>query len=270
MNPISLHCWTLDTTPFDLVLEAARTAGYGGIEMRPKDFGRGDIDTSDVMSADDIIKLVRDSGLAVSSLAAARGWMFAEGDRLRSIMAQMHWACEHAVRLGTDLIISPVDPGVGDVAKAIDRTGEIGELVAQHGLRIAIQMNSWARQINTLPAVMEILEGADHPRVGYLIDTYHMHRSGAVGRGFSPIRPEKIFHVQVSDVPAGPRQRGVPLDRLPLGQGVIPFDQVFGLLVEKGYNGWIVYEVPNPAVWVRDPLEVAQSGLEEIRSRWPG
>lgn len=37
------------------------------------------------------------------------------------------------------------------------------------------------------------------------------------------------------------------LDRLPSGQGVVPFRETFRCLVKKGYRGYLTYEAPNPA-----------------------
>ena len=261
-NRVSLHTWTIDTTPLARVLEVARLAGYEGVELRYNDFERAyKANQTDA----DVIAAVRDSGLGVSTLATLRGWMWAEGEKFDALVDKFRWACATARRLGTDMIISPVDPGTGPVPQAIERTRMMAELAHSLGVRLAIQMNSWAQQLNRLDLAMEVIEAADHPNVGYLLDTYHLERSGFGGRGFDVVRPEKVFHIQVSDVPNRPRQPGVPLDRQPIGNGVIPFDKVFGLLAEKGYAGWVVYEVPNPELWARDALEVAVEGREALR-----
>lgn len=260
-NRISLHTWTVDTTSLEQVLQAAAKAGYDGVELRYVDFERGE---SMGKSDKDVVAMVRASGLAVSTLATMRGWMWAEGERLDMMIRRLHWSCETALQLGTDMIISPVDPATGEIPQAIERTRKMAEIADGYKVKLAIQMNSWAQQLNRLDLAMEVIEGADHPNVGYLLDTYHLQRSGFGGRGFDRVRPEKIFHVQVSDVPDAPRMPGVPLDRQPIGKGVIPFDQVFGLLAEKGFSGWVVYEVPNPALWARDPYEVAKEGKDAL------
>ena len=51
-------------------------------------------------------------------------------------------------------------------------------------------------------------------------------------------------------------------DRLPPGQGVIDWADVFGLLAEKSYTGLISYEAPNPVLWARSPYEVCREGFE--------
>jgi sugar phosphate isomerase/epimerase len=87
-------------------------------------------------------------------------------------------------------------------------------------------------------------------------------RSGRPGRGFEEVPPEEIFCFQYSDLSPNP-VTGVkrPTDRLPPGQGVVRWREVFGLLAEKGYTGLISYESPNPDLWARSPYEVCREGV---------
>jgi sugar phosphate isomerase/epimerase len=112
-----------------------------------------------------------------------------------------------------------------------------------------------------------LIEGANHPNCGYLVDAYHFTRSGAGGRGFESVPAEKIFCFQYSDVPPGPVPEGVkrPTDRLAPGKGVVDWTGMLGLLVEKGYTGYLSYEAPNPDFWARSPYDVAREGVELTR-----
>jgi hypothetical protein len=56
-----------------------------------------------------------------------------------------------------------------------------------------------------------------------------------------------------------------PTDRLPPGKGVVRRTEVFQLLMEKDYQGYMSYEAPNPAQWNRPALEVALDGAEATR-----
>jgi 2-keto-myo-inositol isomerase len=108
----------------------------------------------------------------------------------------------------------------------------------------------------------ELVAAADRNNVGLLLDAYHLARSGRPGRGFEEVPGEEIMHFQYSDLPEHP-VTGVkrPTDRLPPGQGVIRWSELFGLLAEKGYTGLISYEAPNPALWARSPYEVCREGF---------
>ena len=70
-----------------------------------------------------------------------------------------------------------------------------------------------------------------------------------------------------SDVPAElPAAERRPTDRLPPGQGCVRWLEVFRLLAEKGYRGYLSYEAPNPLQWARPAVEVAREALEATRS----
>ncbi|MCC7105949.1 MAG: sugar phosphate isomerase/epimerase [Chloroflexi bacterium] len=56
-----------------------------------------------------------------------------------------------------------------------------------------------------------------------------------------------------------------PQDRLAPGQGVVRIHDFFGLLREKGYQGYLSYEAPIPATWARDPSVVLSEALEATR-----
>jgi len=50
-----------------------------------------------------------------------------------------------------------------------------------------------------------------------------------------------------------------PTDRLPPGLGKVRWREVFQLLREKKYPGYLSYEAPNPEYWSRPPEDVARS-----------
>ena len=107
-----------------------------------------------------------------------------------------------------------------------------------------------------------MIHGANKENAGRLLDAYHLARSGRPGRGFTEVAPEEIFCFQYSDLSKTP-VTGVPrpTDRLPPGQGVIPWHDVFGLLAEKEYTGYISYEAPNPVLWDRPAIDVCREGV---------
>lgn len=137
-------------------------------------------------------------------------------------------------------------------------------------LRERIALHTWTLDKTPLPEVLDIaraiLAMADHPNCGLLLDAYHLHCSGSVGRAFETLPDEHIFTFQYSDAPANPVQVRTATDRLPPGKGVIPWGDVFQLLMEKNYRGYVAYEAPNPAQWSRPPAEVAREAVMATRA----
>jgi sugar phosphate isomerase/epimerase len=264
---LALHTWTLDTTPLDEVLRIAARAGWNAVELRRLDFSRA---AEGGQPAEAVIDRVQASGVAVACVGGERGWMFAgDADRDR-LMNGWRESCRWARQLGTPLVMSPADAGRGDLRQAAQRVREVGDIAADAGVRLALEAGSQSAQLNTLARLREILALAGHPCCGLLVDAYHLERSGEGLPGLEALAPAEIAYVQYSDVPATGLEPGQVLDRLPPGQGRVPFREFFRLLAAKGYGGYLSYEAPNPSAWVRDPEAVAREAAVATRALLPG
>ena len=197
---LALHTWTLDSTPLSDALRAAREAGWNAVELRRLDFNRAQ---EAGKSADDVIALVRASGLPVACVGVELGWMWADGPERKRLLEVFAEQCARAAVLGCTTVMSPVDRGEGSVAQAAASLREVGDLAAAARVRLAVEFNSQAAQINDLARMREVMERAAHPACGLLLDTYHLHRSGATVRDLEDVAPSEIAYVQYSDVPAG-------------------------------------------------------------------
>ncbi|HYU19476.1 MAG TPA: sugar phosphate isomerase/epimerase family protein [Chloroflexota bacterium] len=262
---LALHTWTLDSTPLSQVLQVARRTGWQAVELRRVDFIRA---FEAGRSAEDVLELVQGSGLPVACVGVQYGWMFAKAEERRQLLEAFADSCRWAAALNCQTVMSPVDRGQGDFRRAVASVREVGDLAAEHGVRLALEFNSQSEQINTLDRVREVLSAARHPQCGLLLDAYHLQRSGGLDSA-TDVRSEEIVYVQYSDVPSGVLERGVVLNRLPPGRGIVPFREFFGLLDDKRYEGYLSYEAPNPAAWERDPEEVAREALAATRSLLP-
>lgn len=260
---LALHTWSLDTTPLEEALRAARAGGWNAVELRRIDFTRC-FDKG--MTNDEVIALVRESEMKVAVLGTEYGLIFAKGDESRRLFAVLEETCRNAVALGCDMVMIAPGQNSGSIREAAMNFRNAGEAVARHGLRIALEFNSVHDVINSLEVGREIVSLADHPSCGILLDAYHMERSGSGGRGFEDVSREEIFTFQFSDVPEGPNPvEKRPTDRLIPGEGRVRWKEVFGLLIEKGYDGWMSYEGPNPKLWARPPAEVAKEAAAATR-----
>jgi sugar phosphate isomerase/epimerase len=261
---LALHTWTLDTTPLAGALRAARSGGWNAVELRRIDFMRC-FDTG--MTNAQVLNLVRASGLKVACVGTEYGLIFAKGEEKKRLLKVLDETCANAVALGCDLVmIAPGQNPPGTLREGAANFRDGGEIAKAHGVRFALEFNSQHGVINRLEAGREIVALADHPNCGLLFDAYHLERSGGGGRGFEDVAPGEIFAFQYSDVPAGPPAAVKrPTDRLPPGLGKVRWREVFQLLQEKKYPGYLSYEAPNPEYWSRPPEEVAREALEATR-----
>jgi 2-keto-myo-inositol isomerase len=259
---LALHTWTLDSTPLADALRAAREAGWSAVELRRLDFARA-LEAGE--SADDVINLVRASGLPVACVGVELGWMWAEGAERRRLLQVFAEQCARAAVLGCTTVMSPVDRGEGSVAQAAASVREVGDLAAAAHVRLAVEFNSQAAQLNALGRMREVMDRAAHPACGLLLDTYHLHRSGSTVRDLEDVTPSEIAYVQYSDVPAGAAP-GQIMPRLAPGLGVVPFREWFRAFTAKGYPGHLSYEAPDPAAWARPAVDVARDALVATRA----
>ena len=144
-----------------------------------------------------------------------------------------------------------------------------GDVAAAHRVKLAVEFNSQAEQLNNLEVMRGVVAKAAHASCGLLLDTYHLQRSGATLKAIDDVTLGEIAYVQYSDVPRTGLEPGKALDRLPPGRGSVPFKEIFGLLDRKGYHGFMSYEAPNPAAWARPADEVAREALEATRAQLP-
>jgi sugar phosphate isomerase/epimerase len=260
---LALHMWTIDTTPLATALDAAREAGYDAVELRRIDFKRC---YEAGMSNAQVLDIVRKSGITVGVLGVEYGWLFAKGDDSKRIFGVFRESCENAKALGCEMLMSAPGPFVGTVPEAIANLKIAGDMAAEHGLKLAIEFNSQHPVLNCMAVQREIVGGAAKKNVGLLLDAYHLARSGAPGGSFGDIASEDIFCFQYSDLSPNP-VTGVarPTDRLAPGKGTVRWREVFGLLAEKGYTGYLSYEAPNPELWARPPVDVAREGVALTR-----
>jgi 2-keto-myo-inositol isomerase len=260
---LALHTWSLDTTPLPDALRAARESGWNAVELRRIDFTRC---FEKGMTNDQVIALVRESGIDVAVLGTEYGLIYAKGEESRRLFAVLEETCRNAKALGCGMIMIAPGSNSGTIKEAAMNYRRAGEVVESHGLRIALEFNSGHDVINKLAVAREVIALAGHPSAGLLLDAYHLERGGDGGRGFEDVAPEEIFTFQFSDVPHGPPSVDRrPTDRLIPGQGRVRWHDVFQLLKEKNYGGFLSYEGPNPALWARPPADVAREAAVATR-----
>lgn len=256
---LALHTWTIDTTPLGEALEAIRAGGYDAAELRRTDFKRC-YDAG--MTNDNVLQMIRDSGVKVAVLGVEYGFLFATGAESRRIFADLHVSCQNAVALGCPQLMSAPGPYTGSLKDAVGHLRTAADIVAEYGLKLSIEFNSQHANLNSVETQRELVTAAGKKNVGLLLDAYHLARSGRPGRAFEDVPGEDIMHFQYSDLSPNP-VTGVkrPTDRLMPGQGVIRWTEIFQLLHEKGYTGHLSFEAPNPVQWERPAPEVCREGV---------
>ncbi|MFD5772155.1 sugar phosphate isomerase/epimerase family protein [Streptomyces sp. PDY-4] len=213
-------------------------------------------------------KLVRDAGLAVTTLCRG-GFLTATDPAERAAaLADNRRAVDEAATLGTDtlvLVSGGLPAGSRDLRGARERIAdalaELGPYAEENGVRLAIEplhpmFASDRCVVSTLTQALDIAERFPAHQVGVTVDTYHIWwddtapaqiaRAGAQGR---------IHTFQLADWTT-PLPEGVLNGRGQIGDGAIDMREWQGHVERAGYTGPIEVELFNDELWARDGREV--------------
>jgi sugar phosphate isomerase/epimerase len=106
-----------------------------------------------------------------------------------------------------------------------------------------------------------------HPRACVLPDIYHLYKGGSDFVGLGLLGPSALHVFHVNDYPATPERAKISdADRVYPGDGIAPTRDILRNLHRIGFRGYLSLELFNREYWKQDPLMVAKTGLEKMRS----
>ncbi|MEV8595324.1 sugar phosphate isomerase/epimerase family protein [Streptomyces sp. NPDC052012] len=213
-------------------------------------------------------KLVRDAGLAVTTLCRGGFLTAIDPAERAAALADNRRAVDEAATLGTDVLVlvsGGLPAGSKDLHGARERIAdalaELGPYAEQHGVKLAIEplhpmFASDRCVVSTLAQALDLAERFPAHQVGVTVDTYHIWwddrapeqiaRAGAGGR---------IHTFQLADW-ITPLPEGVLNGRGQIGDGAIDMRAWRGYVEAAGYTGPIEVELFNDPLWARDGREV--------------
>ncbi|MCX2525155.1 bifunctional sugar phosphate isomerase/epimerase/4-hydroxyphenylpyruvate dioxygenase family protein [Larsenimonas rhizosphaerae] len=171
--------------------------------------------------------------------------------------------------LGTDfmLICSNVSPQcMDDRDQAARDLRELAERAAVHGLRIGYEALAWGRHVDDYRVAWDIVERADHPALGVVIDSFHILSKGHEVDTLATIPGDRIAFVQIADAPL------LDMDVLQWsrhyrcfpGQGRLPLESFMTALAKTGYDGPLSLEIFNDAFRAAPAEGTALDGLRSL------
>lgn len=262
--------WTDDLAP---ILSTVADLGYDGVEISL-------LGMTDARAAT-LGKLIRDRGLEVTcsdGLARTADITSEDATTRQAGLDHLRWAIRTSAVLGARGLAGVVYApwGVFDPVRKAARTTNSAECLAKldqdlsdHGVTLGLEaINRFETDlVNTAAEAVALAAATGSPRIGVLLDTFHLNieeksiRDAIAGTG------KWLVHFHVSD-----NDRGVP------GSGHLPWGEVRQPLSEIGYDGWIVAEMfvraGNPAsadlnIWrdiERDATQAAREALAFMRA----
>ena len=238
-------------------LAHARAAGFDAVSIWPSDVR--DMDLADLRAA------VADAGLTVSEIEVLCCWLPGQAEAPPSLWDRLKWQTPErmlpmAQALGAHTISAaelfglPFDgPAMATVFRELCRRA------ADHGLRVALEFVPTGA-IFGLAEAWEVVQRADAPNGGLMVDSCHFHTSQSSPDLLASIPGDRIYSVQLADAPADADAQMVNRmqDRLMPGAGVIDFAAFMQALTATGTTAPTGIEMFSAALDALPPAEAAQ------------
>ncbi len=244
-------------------LEAAATVGFDGVEIMEADLLTFDGSPADVRG------ICEGLGLAIDLYQPFRDFeAMPEPQRARN-MDRAERKFDVMQALGTDLVLvcSNTSPAtIDDDLRVASDLVEMAERAARRGLRVGYEALSWGRHVNRWGHAWRIVQQADHPALGLIVDSFHTLSLGDDPSGIASVPAEKLFFVQMADAPKlsmdvlswSRHFRNFP------GQGDLDVIGFMRAVLRSGYTGPLSLEVFNDDFRSAPARLVARDGLRSL------
>jgi sugar phosphate isomerase/epimerase len=258
---------TMTTKGFSLreAVEATAAAGLSAVGLWRDRVAEAGLDNA--------AKLVRDHGLRVSTLCRG-GFLTGIGDGATALDDNRR-AIDEAATLGAPELVMVVG-GIPDRdlagarGRVADRLADLVPYAAQRDVRLALEplhpvFCADRAVICTLRQALAM--AAPHPAaaVGVVVDTFHVWWDPDLAEQVSAAGEQgRISSYQICDWLV-PMAADPLVSRAMMGDGVIDFASVTGLVAATGYAGDVEVEIFNEAVWATDGRSVIETMKQRYR-----
>src|SRR5215467_12553850 len=244
-------------------LTAISAAGFDGVEIFENDLFYFD------GSAADVKRIADDRGLRIMLFQPFRDFEAGPREKLQRNLDRAERKFDLMGELETDLMLvcsSVASDVIDDDALAAADLYSLGERAARRGMRVGYEALGWGRHVSTYRHALKIVEKADHPAVGLVLDSFHTLCIGDDIAPIAEIPSERIFFVQIADAPL------IQLDplswsrhfRLFPGQGGMPVTPFVRNVIASGYAGAISLEIFNDEFRAAPPRPIAIDAMRSL------
>jgi sugar phosphate isomerase/epimerase len=253
--PLILSTCTLLGASFRDRVAAAASAGFDGIGLNDRDYARAR--DKEGLSDQDMRDLLDANGLQIMELEFVSGWSHGgeTGDaarrRLRTLLEMSTVFQSRQINIGGDTH--------GTFDHVAESFGLVCDYAAPFGVTVALEPMPYTN-IRDVSSANDIVTRAARPNAGVLVDSWHLHRAGALP-DLEGLVPELVVGVQIDDAGAEPEDdledEGEHRRLLP-GEGAIDLVAFLRRLWSAGINLPIGVEVISDRLQGMDPAVAAR------------
>jgi 4-hydroxyphenylpyruvate dioxygenase len=244
-------------------MEAAAAIGFDGVEIFENDLLTFDGSPTDVRY------LTESLGLIITCFQPFRDFeSMPEPQRARN-MDRAERKFDVMQQLGAKLLLvcsNVSSAAIDDDARAAADLREMAERAQKRGLRVGFEALAWGRNISKWRHAWKIVQSADHPALGLIVDSFHTLALDDDLAGLSEVPADKIFFAQLADAPKlsmdvlswSRHFRNFP------GQGQLPVAAFVRDLIGAGYRGPLSLEIFNDEFRSAPARLMARDGLRSL------
>ena len=212
-------------------------AGYCGLGLIADDLAV----VRDTVGYDGLRTLLADHGLTHIEIELIERWWIPRGERghtydVRDLLFDAADALSPAfIKIG-----SQNGPAIADPLTLVDPLRELADEAEARGARVAVETMSFSA-IATVPMGVEIIDAADHPAAGLIVDAWHVFRADtSLSELSAALKPEHVFGVELDDAATevvGTLFEDTVERRLLCGEGSFDLPGLIAVLRDRGFDG---------------------------------
>lgn len=261
-----LNTSTVSKQPLDIrkYIEIAAEAGYDGIEIWIRDLNRY-FDSGGSVS--ELRKILTERKLVIENAIGFAPWLADRDAGFRQMQQEM----EMVASVGGKRIAAPAAGVKGDKPLDLFRAGERYNELLELGRKTGVmpQLEFWGASdvLWHIGQALMIAAASGDKDARILPDVYHMFRGGSSFNTLNMIDGSLIEVFHFNDFTTlKPRHEQNDSDRVYPGDGKAPFSEIISSLRKMEGVKIVSLELFNEEYWKKDPLTIARTGLQKMKS----
>lgn len=263
---LSLNTSTI--APFKLgvkdQIKVAMESGYTGIELWIKDI---QVYMEEGGKLRELRDYTRDCNVEVVNGIAFARWSDSDRKTRLDALEQAKREMQLLMELDCKAIAAPPIGDVEGMSKdqIASNFSELCSTALKFGIEPYLEVWGQAPVLNRLSDAMYILlqSGAQNGKL--LLDIYHLFKGGSDYRGLKLLNGNSIGIFHVNDYPYGlSRETALDKDRVFTGDGCAPVKEIFSLLKDIGYQGYMSLELFKEEYGTTQAIVAAKQGFDKI------
>lgn len=251
---------TMQSTPIIDRIAPIAAAGFQGTSAFTTDLQEAE---AAGISPKELGKRLSDAGLGVAEMDMVSNWFpsAAKGPGLLGFSDEEAFA--YAEALNARSVTAVVFAAAPSQTELIDSFASLCDRAAERGLLVHLEFIPFS-PVRTLGDATAIVEAANRPNGGVMLDVWHLYRSGGTAKDVEAAA-NYVFGVQLDDAPSEAEENLVTetmTRRLLPGEGSADVPSIIAALRKGGSTAPLGVEVFSEALAALDPNEIARRAFE--------